>query len=119
MFKAGDLKEPKIVPACWAMIKHFGTKQCGSELYRDDLMSASKRNESTLWQRRYWEHQIRNDDDYATHTDYLYFNPVKHGLVKHVTNWPHSTFHRYIHKGVYDKSWGGNDIESFDDEFGE
>lgn len=51
--------------------------------------------------------------------NYLHFNPVKHGFVKHVTDWPHSTFHRYAHEGVYDKSWGGNGIELFDDEFGE
>lgn len=71
-------------------------------------MSASKtkHRESTIWQRRYWEHQIRDDIDYAKHMDYLHFNPLKHGLVNNVKDWPYSTFHRYIKAGVYDENWG-------------
>ena len=105
----------------WAMIKRFVTKQCGSELYRDDWMNTSKRkrNESTLWQRRFWEHQIRDDADYASHMDYLHYNPVKHGFVKQVKDWPHSTFHRYVRAGIYGENWGNNGIEVIDNEFGE
>ena len=67
--------------------------------------SKTKHRESTLWQRRYWEHQIRDDVDYADHMDYLHYNRVKHGLVKQVRDWPYSTFHRYVEKGVYDEDW--------------
>ncbi len=105
----------------WAMIKRFVTKQCGSDFFRDDWMNTSKRkrNESTLWQRRFWEHQIRDDGDYEKHMDYLHYNPVKHGLVNQVKDWPHSTFHRYVREGVYDENWGANNFEKINGEFGE
>ena len=105
----------------WAMIKRFVTKQCASALQRDDWMNASKRkrNESTLWQRRFWEHQIRDDRDYENHMDYLYFNPVKHGLVQCVKDWPYSTFHRDVVAGVYDENWATEGVGMIDDEFGE
>ena len=51
--------------------------------------------------------------------DYLHYNPVKHNIVKNVKDWPHSTFHRYLRKGVYDESWGDNGFESNEKEFGE
>ena len=105
----------------WAMIKRYVTKQCGPDLQRNDLMNKSKhkRNESTLWQRRFWEHQIRDERDYKTHMDYIHYNPVKHGIVDNVMDWPYSTFHRYVREGVYDKNWGRNGIGTIDDEFGE
>ncbi len=105
----------------WAKIKQFVSKQCGPALRRDDWMNQSKqkRHESTLWQRRFWEHQIRDDDDYENHMNYLHYNPVKHGLVKKVLDWPYSTFHRYVRKGVYDKNWGGNDMVIVNGEWGE
>ena len=81
--------------------------------------SKRKRNESTLWQRRFWEHQIRDDRDYEIHMDYLHYNPVKHGLVRNVGDWPHSTFHRYVREGVYSENWGGDGSVSIDAEFGE
>lgn len=84
----------------WAIIKRFVTQQCNSEFKRDDWMKPSKlkRKESTLWQRRFWEHQIRDEKDYEKHMHYIHYNPVKHGLAKEVSNWPYSTFHRYIKK---------------------
>lgn len=105
----------------WAMIKRFVTKQCGSELRREEWMSESKRRrkESTLWQRRFWEHQIRDEQDYEKHMYCLHYNPVKHGLVKQVKDWPYSTFHRYVHEGVYDENWGHHGIERNHDGFGE
>jgi putative transposase len=57
-----------------------------------------------LWQRRFWEHQIRDDADFARHVDYIHWNPVKHGLVAHP--WPYSTFHRFVRNGVYLPDWG-------------
>ena len=72
-------------------------------------MSESKvaRREGTIWQRRFWEHQIRDESDRQKHLDYLHYNPVKHGLVAQVKDWPHSTFHRYVNQGVYEEDWGG------------
>ena len=70
--------------------------------------SRTARNERGIWQRRFWEHAIRDDPDYAGHVDYVHFNPVKHGLVKNVGDWPYSTFHRAVAKGQYPESWCGN-----------
>jgi putative transposase len=93
----------------WALIKRFVTKQCNPELKRDEWMNPSKlkRKESTFWQRRFWEHQIRNERDFQNHIDYIHYNPVKHGLVKKVSDWPFSTFHRYVGQGVYGTDWAG------------
>ncbi len=105
----------------WAMIKRFVTKQCGSSLRREDWMNDSKRKrkESTLWQRRFWEHQIRDEQDYEAHMNYLHFNPVKHGYVKSVKDWPYSTFHRYVRAGVYSEDWSSGETASCSDGFGE
>ena len=64
------------------------------------------RGERGIWQRRFWEHLIGNDEDYAAHVDYCHINPLKQGLVKQVSDWPYSTFHRYVEKGLYPLNWG-------------
>ncbi len=70
--------------------------------------SRSDRGERGIWQRRYWEHTVRNEDDFARHADYIHFNPVKHGHVERVRDWPYSTFHRFIQLGVYPADWAGD-----------
>ena len=75
-------------------------------------------HELALWQRRFWEHTIRNDDDLARHVDYIHFNPVKHGLVSRVRDWPHSSFHRYVQEGLLPKDWAG-DADNTSVDFGE
>ena len=67
------------------------------------------RGERGIWQRRFWEHQIRDDRDFVAHADYLHYNPVKHGLVARTVDWPHSTFHRFVERGVYSRDWGVSD----------
>lgn len=69
--------------------------------------SREKRGETTIWQRRFWEHTIRDEKDLERHVDYLHYNPVKHGLVKRVKDWEWSSFHRYVRMGVYEAEWGG------------
>jgi len=105
----------------WGMIKRFVTKQCKPELYQEILMNKSKlhRNESTIWQRRFWEHTIRNEIDFEKHMDYIHYNPVKHGYVKTPIEWPYSTFHRYIKNKIYSKNWAGAKIKDTKDAFGE
>jgi putative transposase len=73
--------------------------------------SKYKRKESTLWQRRFWEHQIRSEQDFAHHADYIHYNPVKHGYVKQVADWQYSTFHRYVKQGFYPQNWSCNLVE--------
>jgi hypothetical protein len=65
------------------------------------------RGERGIWQGRYWEHLIRDDADFQAHMDCVHFNPVKHGLVKRVLDWPFSTFHRLVKQGTYPPDWGG------------
>jgi putative transposase len=93
----------------WSLIKSGFSKRAKSLYHVDEWMNDSrqKHRETTIWQRRFWEHQIRDEEEYRVYMDYTYFNPVKHGLVKRVVDWPFSTFHRYVRLGVYPESWGG------------
>lgn len=59
----------------------------------------------SLWQKRFWEHTIRDDRDFARHADYIHFNPVKHGYVSKAVDWPYSSFHRYVRKGFLPIDW--------------
>lgn len=69
-----------------------------------------KRGERGIWQRRFWEHLIRDEADYRAHMDYVHINPLKHGLVTRVCDWPYSTYHRLVEQGVYSEDWaGGNE----------
>jgi putative transposase len=101
-------------------------KQCTSKLCREHLalrvQSASqhKRYELGLWQRHFWEHCIRDEDDFRRNIDYIHWNPLKHGHVQRVVDWPHSTFHRYVAQGVYPMDWAGVGHTEIDKlEFGE
>jgi putative transposase len=62
--------------------------------------------ERGLWQRRYWEHLIRDERDLQNHIDYIHFNPVKHGYVARASDWPYSSFHRFVRDGVLSAGWG-------------
>jgi putative transposase len=94
----------------WSEIKRHGVSACRDRLHDPSLLTraARQRNESTIWQRRFWEHQIRDEFDLEKHVDYIHFNPVKHGQVRRVSEWPYSTFHRYVREGVYSKDWAGS-----------
>ncbi|EQB8709508.1 REP-associated tyrosine transposase [Klebsiella aerogenes] len=67
--------------------------------------------QNQIWQPRFWEHAIRNDEDYRRHMDYVYINPVKHRLVGYVRDWPYSTFQRDVRKGLYPEDWAGDTVE--------
>jgi putative transposase len=75
------------------------------------------RSERGIWQRRFWEHLIRDETDYARHVEYCYINPVKHQLVARVCDWPHSSFHRDVRAGIIRLDWAG-EVEQ-NGEFGE
>ena len=76
------------------------------------------KGERGIWQRRFWEHTIRDERDYAHHVAYCHWNPIKHGLVQCLANWPHSSFHRYVHLGLLPLNWPGDCAEP-EDEYGE
>lgn len=75
------------------------------------------KGERGIWQRRFWEHTVRDETDLQRHLDYIHYNPVKHELVRRVVDWPHSTFHAYVERGVYPVDWGGGNV--LDGGFGE
>lgn len=77
--------------------------------------SRAAKGERGIWQRRYWEHTIRDENDFARHVDYVHINPVKHRLVKRVCDWKHSSFHRHVEDGVYPVDWGGNQSDDGSD----
>jgi len=80
-------------------------------------LSQAAKGERGIWQRRFWEHTVRDENDLRRHLDYLHFNPVKHGLASRVVDWPHSTFHVYVQRGVYAPDWGCGGV--LDGDFGE
>jgi putative transposase len=104
----------------WGMIKAKFSKQA-KHLFNPDWMNSSKQKhrESTLWQRRFREHQIRDDLDFQRHVEYIHYNPVKHGLVQRAADWPYSTFHKYVRQGIYPENWGTSEFDKSKDGFGE
>jgi putative transposase len=99
----------------WRLIKsHFA-----KALPKRERLSAVRpaRNERGIWQRRFWEHLIRDEADYTRHIEYCYINPLKHHLVTRVRDWPHSSFHRDVRAGIVPLDWAG-EVEQ-NDEFGE
>ena len=100
----------------WSLIKSGFSRGLSPSQSR----SASKisKREKGIWQRRYWEHAIRDDADFERHVDYIHFNPVKHGHVTRVADWPHSSFHRYVERGWLAADWGG-DMRDIQGSFGE
>src|ERR1700676_2592823 len=86
----------------------------------DPRRTASKiaKRDKGIWQRRYWEHAIRDDGDLARHVDYIHFNPVKHGYVSRVGDCPHNSFHRFVARGDLPQDWGG-DARDITGAFGE
>jgi putative transposase len=89
----------------WRLIKMGFSKA----LPREENISVARlrRGERGIWQRRYWEHLIRDEADFNAHMDYVHINPFKHGLVEQVADWPYSTFHSLVAAGVYPADWGG------------
>ena len=71
--------------------------------------SRQKRRERGIWQRRFWAHLIIDQEDFNRHFDYIHWNPVKHGKVARVADWPYSSFHRYIEQGIYSENWGNDE----------
>ena len=88
----------------WRLIKsHFSR---GLPCTERTNLSRLKKSERGIWQRRYWEHLIRDDLDYQRHVDYIHYNPVKHGYVDKAFDWPYSSIHRFIEKGIISSDWG-------------
>ena len=100
----------------WRLIKTRFAKTLPKQERRSAVRLA--RHERGIWQRRFWEHLIRDEADYMRHVEYCYINPLKHGLVARVRDWPHSSFHRDVRAGLFPLDWGG-DVATSDGDFGE
>jgi putative transposase len=90
----------------WNLIKSGFSRALPAPAARSQSKIAKR--EKGIWQRRYWEHAVRDQDDLTRHIDYVHFNPVKHGLVSRVSDWPHSSFHQYVRRGELPADWGGD-----------
>ncbi|MBO1531258.1 transposase [Psychrobacter sp. F1192] len=76
--------------------------------------SRIRRRERGIWQRRFWEHRIRDELDYQRHMDYIHYNAVKHGYAERSIDWPYSTFQKYVEKGFYSSDWGGESVSEIE-----
>ena len=94
----------------WRLIKAGFSKRLPKTERRSKVRV--NRGERGIWQRRFWEHAIRDERDYANHMDYLHFNPVKHGHVGRVADWPYSSFARCVERGLYPRDWAGAGIDA-------
>lgn len=104
---------PKIISS----IKHYFSRNVGQVCPTDDLKIGYKnKREKGIFQRRYWEHTIRNEEELNNQINYIHYNPVKHGYVHNVKNWEFSSFHKYVKLGLYEENWGSlKDIENIKD----
>jgi len=83
------------------------TKAIGDEFKNSNISeSRLKRNEKGVWQRRFYEHIIRDEDDLRKHLDYIHYNPIKHGYVSSVNDWEFSSFNKFVQLNNYDEDWG-------------
>jgi putative transposase len=103
-------------PLRWSLIKSGFSRGLAADARRGASKIAKR--DKGIWQRRYWEHAIRDDADLARHVDYIHFNPVKHGYAPRVCDWPHSSFGRYVARGLLPRDWGG-DVRDITGAFGE
>ena len=96
----------------WRLIRTYFSKS----LPKTELLSTARirRGERGIWQRRYWEHLIRDERDFSAHMDYVHINPLKHGLVNQVVDWPFSTFHHLVSEGIYPRDWAGGNEDLLD-----
>ncbi|WP_198263426.1 REP-associated tyrosine transposase [sulfur-oxidizing endosymbiont of Gigantopelta aegis] len=90
----------------WGLIKANFSRQIPSG--EKCSQSRIKRGERGIWQRRYWEHLLRDEVDFQHHVDYIHWNPVKHGWVTEVKQWPYSSFHQYVKKRIVPENWASD-----------
>ncbi len=104
-------------PVRWRRIKEEFTRNWLASGGDEADVSASRKSkeERGVWQRRYWEHTVRDEDDLKRCVDYVHWNPKKHGYVARVADWKWSSFHRFVAAGEYHLDWGGTDpVAGFD-----
>ncbi len=104
--------------ARWRLLKSHFTHHFVQQDYGALPLSRLNKGEQAVWQRRFWEHTIRDEADYLRHVEYIHYNPVKHGYVLSPKDWPHSSFHQYVRDGLYSADWGAGDELEFGENVG-
>ncbi|NJL38970.1 MAG: transposase [Leptolyngbyaceae cyanobacterium SM1_4_3] len=99
----------------WRLIKSEFSRHCPDVYKQQRSASRLDKGEQAIWQRRFWEHQIRDERDFAQHVDYVHYNPVGHRLVMAPRDWVYSSFHRYVQDGWYSLDWGAEGKVEFED----
>jgi putative transposase len=90
----------------WRLIKSAFSRRCRTGDGGRISASRQSKGERAIWQRRFWEHQIRDEQDFIHHVEYIHYNPVKHGWATSATAWAYSSFRRYVRAGLYPADWG-------------
>ena len=103
----------------WMLLKQSFTRRLGElgVLPEETTEPRGRHGERSVWQTRFWEHQVQDDIDFARHVDYIHFNPVKHGWVLRAQDWPYSSLHRFVREGKLPADWGIS--AAIDGQFGE
>ena len=91
----------------WNQIKRYVSHHCKQYDHIEKTANEVKKRQSSIWQQRFWEHCIRDDEDLANCMDYIHYNPVKHGYAQAAKDWPFSTFQKYVRQGIYPEDWCG------------
>jgi putative transposase len=96
----------------WNSLKGYFSRN----IEKGERISASRksRRERGIWQRRFWEHLLRSQDDFNRHVDDIHWNPVKHGWANKASDWPYSSFQRYVEQGIYTGDWGNDENRDID-----
>ena len=99
--------EPQAYSKIVSSIKRYFSKHCDPKFYEHLAQSHSrtKQNYKPVWQKRFYEHTIRDEKDYKTRLDYIHFNPIKHGYVEVVKDWEYSSFSKFVKNGIYNINW--------------
>ena len=90
----------------WRLVKSWFSRRCQVQYQERVSASRQSKQEKAVWQRRFWEHLIRDEQDFNRHVDHIHYNPVHHGLVANVKDWQYSSFHSFVQRGVYEPNWG-------------
>ncbi|MGB3495818.1 MAG: transposase [Elainellaceae cyanobacterium] len=102
----------------WRLIKSTFSRHCPQRYKQVRDSSRLHKKEQAIWQRRFWEHQIRDERDFENHVNYIHYNPVHHRFVNRPNDWLYSSFHRYVEMGIYDVDWGSEGVILFEESFG-
>ncbi|MBW2107234.1 MAG: transposase [Deltaproteobacteria bacterium] len=102
----------------WRLLKSHFSRHFKNFHSNNLSKSLTNKKEKGVWQRRFWEHLIRDENDFSRHVEYIHYNPVKHGVAQSPAQWEYSSFHRYVRDGVYDEQWGFGEEISFEEGIG-